>query len=243
MTQLEFSWKLKARGAGGPYQRLIRNMRELLEVEEGALADAATLATSTSRTTFTARRSGRPFSSPRKRRPTTQGRLESNIVWIDLPGSKGSNSFVILDEDTLEDAAPYYLINEVGSGRPAVRNRHRPDGTLVPEPVQFKSQKGRYIKPGLVWADGGNAVRSSSSRFRQDQIHPAARVSIKKVEGTERSGRKRRRTAVNPLRTPRVRISRDIEPKHYIRDGAKAGNTQYSAAVRSAARSTFRRKR
>lgn len=232
---LEFTWKVETRGKG-PYRRLLENMKRLQEKHDEELARAADSATEVSRRTFASKRSGRPFAAPRRGRRTTRGRFESHIAWLDLPGPW---SFVIFDEDELEDAAPYYLINEVGTGSRATRYRHKPDGTLVAEPIGFASQKGRYIKPGLVWADGGNAVRPSRARYGQDQLHPAARVSVAK---TSRGTTRRKRAAVNPLRTPRVRISKEIEPKHYIREGGKAGYAQYSTSIRSAARNTFHRK-
>lgn len=236
MTQFKFNWKIETRGdGGGPYQRLLRNMEKLAETNARLLQESADTATKVSRKTFSSRRSGRPFTTDRPGRKTTQGRLESHIVWID------GLDRVFLDEEELEDVAPYYLINEVGTGPSgaATRFRHDRNWNVIADRVEFPSQKGRYIKPGLAWGDSGsNYVPSRSGRYRQDQIHRAANLTIR------RTGRSRRRggAGVNPLRTPRVRISREIQPKQFIKEGAEAGYRKYGQPLRDAARATFDRK-
>jgi len=231
---MKFTWRVKTRGEG-PYQRLLANMPKLQEKNARLLQQSSDEATKVSRATFSSRRSGRPFTAPRPGRRTTRGQLENHIVWID------GLEHVFLDEQELEDAAPYYLINEVGSGPKGagMRSRHDAQGNITADRVEFASQKGRYIKPGLSWGDGGNYVPSRTRRFREDQIHAAATLSIR------RTGRSRRRggAGVTPLRTPRVRISKEIEPKHFIKEGAEAGFAKYSQPLRDAARATFDRKR
>jgi len=39
-----------------------------------------------------------------------------------------------------------------------------------------------------------------------------------------------------------VRISKEIEPKHFIREGATAGFKSYAQPLRNAARTTFARR-
>lgn len=236
MASFTFNWKVETRGdGGGPYQRLLRNMQKLAKTNARLLEQSANEATKVSRDTFSSRRSGRPFTTERPGRRTTRGRLENHILWID------GLDRVVLDEDELEEVAPYYLINEVGTGPKGagMRFRHDKDWNLVAERIEFPSQKGRYIKPGLAWGNNGNYVPSKSKRSGQDQIHRAANLTIR------RTGRSRRRggAGVNPLRTPRVRISKEIQPKHFIKEGGKAGYGAYAQPLRDAARATFDRKR
>lgn len=227
----KFEWKVQTRG-DGPYQRLLKNIKKLSRENADLLQQAADEATRASRTQFSSERSGRPFTSPRRGRRTTQGRFESHIMWID------GLEHVFFDEEELEAAAPYYLINEVGTGTrgAGIRYRHDAQGNVTGSRVEFPSQKGRYIAPGLAWGDSGNVVNSKTSRYRQDQIHRTASLTLG-------PGARRGRGAVNPLRTQRVRISREIPPKHYIREGAVAGFKSYAQPLRNAARTTFDRRK
>lgn len=120
---------------------------------------------------------------------------------------------VRLDLEALQRVAPYWLIQEIGTGKNATveapgRGQQGAQAimhdVLHVGPVKVKSQAGRKIPSGLVWSGtGGN-----------DQIVPGPR-------------------------TQPITIRREIEGKHYLRTGGKQGFNRYTVELENAFRNAF----
>ena len=159
---------------------------------------AATRATDASRARFLGRLSGRPTTKPRPGRPTTRGAFADHVAWRPIDGGHR----VGVDVVELQRVAPYWLIQEIGTGMSAkvahgglgrLRGGQGRSGPREPGNVKIKSQVGRRIPSGLVW---------SGSRVGQDQIVPG------------------------PQTAPIV-IRSEIPGKHYLRTGGNRGFALY----------------
>ena len=134
-------------------QALNRGLRRDIEHFETGLNqarhEAAARATERSRNRFTRLLSGRPTTDPRRGRPTTGGTFASYINWV--PDSRGG---VQADIVSLQAAAPYWLVQEVGTerGRSARALRAGPEGPEVAFVAGVPRQAGRVIPSGLVWS-------------------------------------------------------------------------------------------
>lgn len=187
--------------------------RRAIPVAEAA---AAAVATDESKYTFLRQLNARnrPHAAPRTGRPTTGGTFDQLIRW--RPDGRGNISF---DFQSLKRAAPYFLIQEIGTGQTA--NILNPQGT-----VTVHSQIGRTISANLYWAggSGGSAVgpRSGASG---DQLYAAAELNASTL-------------ARVPHR--RKRIRREIKGKHYIQSGGRAGYLQLRTRLTDEAKRIFK---
>lgn len=129
-------------------------------------------------------------------------------------------------------------VQEIGTGQKAVRHvggtpnpRGRPAaGARYVRSV--RSQVGRRITPGLVFASGGKYSPPSDST-RTQQLHLRSEISDAPV----RFDPETRRSA------PGIRIGREIEGQHFIQKGGQAGFREYKTGVLAAARSQLRKRR
>lgn len=128
---------------------LRRDIRFFEQGVQQAQNEAALHATMTSRARFASRLSGRPVTDPRPGRPTTQGAFANYINWT--PDGRGG---VKADTASLQAAAPYWLVQEVGTerGRSAKALRAGPNGPEVAFVAGVPRQAGRIIPSGLTWS-------------------------------------------------------------------------------------------
>lgn len=191
-----------------------KRLSDFAKAEQAAAADAAKVATNVSRSNFRYLRN--PAGAQRASRESTGGRFPSYLTWgLDAQGQVG------LD---IEKLPPHWIILEIGTGEKA-RMRFAGDkdagvkGTTVVRTV--KSQRGRVIHSGLVFADGPGGQYSPPGAARDQQLH--ARSRIKGAPRTRRG----------------IRIQREIAGQHFVREGAQAGFLQYRRSVLAAARQSF----
>jgi hypothetical protein len=172
---------------------------------------AAKAATDLSRTTFQSRLSGRPLAPPRAGRPTTSGTFASNLVW----NPDHANNTIMFDTQQIRSRAPYFLIQEVGTGQSArILN---PPGTLT-----VPSQRGRLIAGNLQWAPGPGAAPAPPGRGGGlEQLY-----LLTDLNNATR-------------RTRRMRIRREIRGKHYLRDGGIEGFRLLSEGLKADAQRIF----
>lgn len=199
----------------GTLSRGLRDDVQFFEREaQRAAREAAMRATSVSRERFLSRLSGRSTVAPRPGRPTTQGTFADHIEWT--PVADGHR--VSAQVGRLQRVAPYWLIQEIGTGKSAkiasgglghLRGGQGRSGPRESGNVRVRSQAGRRIPSGLVWS--GNSVG-------QDQIVPG------------------------PAERP-ITIRREIRGKHYLRTGGRAGFRRYEASMLNAAEKAFGRRR
>jgi hypothetical protein len=173
---------------------------------------AANAATDLSRSTFQSRLSGRPLAPPRTGRPTTLGSFASDLLWE--PDHR--NNSIVFDSQRIRARAPYYLIQEIGTGQ--VARVLNPPGTLT-----IPSQRGRLIKNGLLqWASGPGAAASPPGRGGGlEQLYLVTDLN----NATHR--------------TRRMRIRREIRGKHYLRDGGIEGFRVLSEGLKADAQRIF----
>jgi len=127
----------------------LRRDIELFEVGiNQARNEAARVATEKSRAQFTGLLSKRATTDERKGRRTTQGAFARYINWVPSGGG------VKADIDSLHAAAPYWLVQEVGTerGMTAKALRASPEGPQVAFVAGVPRQAGRVIPSGLVWS-------------------------------------------------------------------------------------------
>lgn len=170
-------------------------------------------ATTASRAQFHRSLSGRPHVPTREGRPTTGGGFGRIIRWKREERSEGD--FVAFQLAELQGRAPYWLIQEIGTGQTA---------TILDtgEGRSVKSQRGRLISPNLVWADAqGNYDVPRGAQNQQ-------LMSLQDVKNL-------------PLRMDltEIRIKKEIPGKHYIRTGGVQANEQYRTSLLDLARRTF----
>lgn len=174
--------------------------------------EAAKIATDTSRSVFQSHLSGRPLAPPRVGRLTTGGAFASFVNWS--PDHRKNN--IVFDTAALQHRAPYFLIQEIGTGRTAqILN---PPGT-----ISVRSQRGRPIAINLYWAGGPGAAWTSPGRGGAlEQLYLASDLNMK-------SG----------VRTRRMRIRREIKGKHYLRDGGAQGFRTLATGLSADAKRIF----
>lgn len=188
----------------------------IIEGNKRALQQAARIATEASQSRFQRKLSGRPTVDPRPGRRTTQGTFGSYLVW--QPEKIGKHHYARFQHEDLEAAAPYWLIQEIGTGNSA---RILDQGRTV----SIKSQRGREISPTLSFADAtGSYQRPSASRFREDQI-----TTLKQAKNVP----------IEPRR--RTIIQKEIEPKGFVRKGGHVGLSQYRKDLRQLMKQAFDR--
>lgn len=197
-------------------RNLERNLRNFTKRHERAMNRAVQTATTRSRAQFQSRLSGRPHVPARPGRPTTGGNFGRMIKW--QRERLGKHEYVAFQEEDLAARAPYWLIQEIGTGQSAMI-------TDIQTPVSVRSQRGRRISPSLTFADAqGNYAPPQPGRQDQ-QIRSLSDVKMA------------------PFRADldAIVIKREIEGKHFIRDGGHQANDQYRSTLLSLARDTFRK--
>lgn len=171
---------------------------------------AAKIATDTSRTAFLSQLSGRPLTNARPGRRTTGGTFADELTWVP------SGDLIDFDVANIATKAPYYLIQEIGTGQSAAI-------VQPPGAISVRSQRGRLINIGLQWADGPGAAPTRPGHGSLQQIYPTADLNMSKSYG----------------RLRRIRIRREIRGKHFIRDGGIAGFSDLEANLIADARRIF----
>lgn len=204
---------------------LERRLKTFVDGVESSVISAAATATTTSRSVFNSSQLGtRPFVPDRPKRRSTHGKFAEYINWI--PHRVNGEMVVDVDLARLDAATSmpdstgpgYWLIQEIGTGKSAYIGGHAP----WERRVTVKSQMGRAIPFGLVWADsGGQFQHASQQRYGQDQLVAAAAVTQ------------------FPNRHSAGTIGREIEGKHFLRDGGLAGYTQFRSNALAVAKQAF----
>jgi hypothetical protein len=179
--------------------------------------EGAKFATDTSRSVFQSRLSGRPLAPPRAGRPTTLGAFPTLLHWI----ADHRNNAVKFDVMAIKSQAPYYLIQEIGTGRSAaiLNTANGSVGSLT-----IPSQRGRLIRNiNLYWAGGPGGQPSPPGRGTGlEQLYLATDLKMGKFS-----------------RTRRMRIRREIKGKHFLRDGGIEGFRVLSTGLQADARRIF----
>lgn len=198
-----------------------KRINEFATAERRARTAAAKVATRGTRANFHYRRE--PI-DPRPGRSSTGGQMRSHLQWVTTPDGK-----VEFDIKKADAEVPHWIIQDLGTGKRAVL-KHAAAPNPVGRPKKgatyvrtVRSQKGRRIRGGLVFASGGQFSPTGSRR--DEQLHWASTV-----------------TGV-PFRVPAVRITKEIRGQHFVERGAEAGFSEYRQSVLGAARQAFGGKR
>lgn len=175
---------------------------------------AAKVATDMSRNVFaSSNMMKRPLAPPRQGRPTTDGTFRTLLVW----DPDHANNSIVFDTQRIRSRAPYYLIQEIGTGQSArILN---PPGTLT-----VPSQRGRLISANLLWATGPGASPAAPGRNGAGALEQLYLV-------TDLNNATRR--------SRRMRIRREIKGKHYLRDGGIEGFRVLSEGLKADAQRIF----
>jgi hypothetical protein len=186
--------------------------QKVIEFEDQA-ADAAT---NMSREVFLREEAKyrRPLAPKRPGRPTTGGQFADRLLWT--PDGNGNIEF---DVRKIRAAAPYFIIQEIGTGQSAAILN--PKGS-----VSVKSQYGRLISSRLVWAagPGGDPVNASRGASR-DQLYFARDFNA---------------DSLKDVRQRRKRIRREIKGKHYLYFGGNEGFDVLARLLNEEAKRVFR---
>lgn len=209
MTAPRLAISAKGRRFLSAYGQVQRFRRAVPQIE----ADAAKTATQVSRNVFTRQLGHRPPASPRQGRPTTGGAFAQFIEWTP------NNGTISFDLQLLRGAAPYFLIQEIGTGKSAIILN--PAGTIA-----VRSQVGRRISANLYWATGpgANAIGARTGANR-DQLYLAAELNAATLAAVSRR---------------RKRIRREIHGKHYLQAGGRAGFLELRTRLTDEANRIFR---
>lgn len=153
----------------------------------------------------------RQIHAPREGRETTGGRLRGMLQWE----AARDATQVRFDHKELDRKARHWIIMEIGTGKRAVM-RH-----------------GQSSQPG-------NRTGRARGRTRND--NPDLRIvssqvgrPIAYIPFTDTGIR----TRISPTGPAPIVIRREIQGKHFVREGAKAGHRTYRRQLIAAARSSF----
>lgn len=202
-------------------------VRGFIAAEQNARNAAARLATSRSRGAFRRKREvvvGRPGRN--------SGRMLESIDWAIRP----SDGMVALKVATLNKQAPYWIIQEIGTGQRAItRQANSPRAVGRPKKgatyvKTVRPQKGRRIRAGLVFATRGGVFSPPGSATGQ-QLHLRSQVRARPGTPLPWSGRGSQAGIV---------IKREIQGQHFIQKGGESGFRQYRRSTLAAARSQFK---
>jgi hypothetical protein len=207
---------------------LSHRLRQLVEGDKRAKELGARAATTTTRNSFHYRREIIP---PRAGRSSTGGQMKQNLRWT------VRNDAVEFDIQEADERVPHWIIQEIGTGERATLFKFNEDNPIG-RPKKgatyirtVKSQRGRRISGGLVFASGGRYTPPGARR--DQQLHWASQV----LGVPHRSG-----TVPFPARqAARIRISREIEGQHFVKKGGEQGFREYRESVLAAARQAFRK--
>lgn len=196
---------------------------------------AAKAATAESRLMYSRWHSGRPLAPPRRGRPTTDGQFANYLQW-----QANSYGLVNFELAALAARAPYWVIQEIGSGRTA-RILNPPGGVAV------RSQIGRKLPYGFYWADAaggaptaptGPTKRDIPSPFaspgRRVLAPPGGLIGQQQLFAAPTTGWRGSRGS-----SP-GRIRREIKGKHFIQAGGREGFAVLSEQLLADFNKTFR---
>lgn len=201
---------------GRRFLRLSSFVEEMAASARTIETRAAKVATEESRLIFNRWHSGRPIAPSRKGRKSTEGRFASLIEW-----QADAYGMIRLDRETLQEAAPYWIIQEIGTGQSAL--------SLYPEEeFAVPSQIGRQLPMGFYWGNaGGTNPTGNVSMSRRNIPAPFASPGRRMHPGGAIVGQQQLYPAYmappGELILARGRIRREIKGKHFIRDGGIAG--------------------
>lgn len=191
---------------------------------KAAQVSAAATATKTSRAKV---KRVRPLAPAR---PNRYHGLKDAIQW-----GRTRDGGVALDRKQLDADFKPWLVQEIGTGQRAVVHfggspnpvgRPKKGAAYV---KTVKSQVGRRISPGLVFADpAGKFVKPG--RGSGQQLYLRSQIKNAPIYGSRRS-------------PASIRINKEIEGQHFVRDGAKEGFREYRTSVLAAARTQLKKKR
>lgn len=199
---------------------LDRRIAKLLKAESEGLAKGARVATQRTRSNFQYRRDA---IAVRPGRSSTGGKMRQHLRWTVRDG------MVEFDLAQADTQVRHWIIQELGTrSKGTLRRANDPNpigrprkGTTYVRTV--KSQKGRPISSGLVWASGGSY--SQPGTRRDEQLQWASRT-------TGVPSRNRR---------PRMVINKEIEGQHFVQKGGTTAFHVYRGSVLAAARQAFRK--
>lgn len=218
---------------GRPLEDIQDKARAFARDNQRIMKESAEIATGVSRDTFKRRSTSRPHvqDSPGRNRPTTMGNFRRLIHW--MHERHDGIDLVQFQLARLEQDAPYWLIQEIGTGESGrilddsmddgfvYKGSHRSSGTGGGSGItSVKSQVGREISTYLAW---GSASGRAPAPGKQGQLH-----YYRDVENA-------------PFRDRAMVIGEEIQGKHYLRDGGRAGLANMSNNLMSLAQRTFQK--
>lgn len=231
--------QMTTHGIFTPNGLLATRLKQLQAAADKAATKAAREANSVSKTKAKAIR---PPAPPRPGRVQTPGALARAINWQVIGGD------VVLDRKRLDNVVPWWVVQEIGTGQKASakygqnpelgnRSRGRPKKSEINNPggrhFSVRSQRGRRIPGSLAFGTGPGGKFEFPSGRRNQQLY-----LLSSLKGVPFSPLKNKATAVNAMY-----IKREIEGKHFIRDGAREGYRDYRNDVVAAARATLVRRK
>ena len=147
---------------------------------------------------------------------------------------------VALNIQKLNTDFPPWLVQEIGTNQRAIQGEASATGNATPvgRPAKnatyvktVRSQVGRPIKGFLVWATRGGQYTPPGAATGQ-QLYLRSQVKGAPV----RFDTSTNRYAAN------IKIGKEIEGQHFLRDGGQAGFREYRSSVLAAARTQMRKK-
>lgn len=198
--------------------------RRLADAEAAARTTAAQTATNATRKAFTYHRA---VDVPaRKGRDHPPGAMLAGLRWT--TSSAGGVDFDIAEADRV---APYWIIQEIGTGQKATIKRggdpnprgRAPAGNTYIRTV--RSAIGRRIPANLVWATGAGGHYEPPGAGQGQQLYLRATVRGAPIwEGRAKD---------------LMYITREVEGQHFVQKGGRVGFTEYRNSVLGAARKIF----
>jgi hypothetical protein len=218
------------RTLGRPFTRRIEALKQQVANERKL---SAQVATSETQAILRSRLSGRPQNVPPRPGRSHPMKLAQGLVWrFDL------NS-VYFDQKYADDNVPYWIVQEIGTGGNATLrqggnpNRRGNPGAGASYKRKVAKQRGRALPASLAWADGPTAAYTAPGASTNQQLYLRD-----KLKGTGYPAQSSARTPYSPW-SQSVRITREIQGKHMVRDGGKSGYLYYRRSVIEAARRAF----
>jgi len=215
--------RLTERNKGTLSRRMTERTNRLLQGELSARSSAAKVATDVTRATWNSRGGKRPVAPARPGRSSTGGRMADHLSWRAQGGPDGQ---VVFDLAKADADAPQWIIQEIGTGARATVRRGgaanpvgRPaSGASYVRTVQ--PQRGRRVAATLAFSSGPRGSYTPPGAARGQQLFLAVQLK-------------------NGSRSRGFRITREIQGRHFVRDGGEAGFLRYEQEVLKAARSAF----
>lgn len=145
--------------------------------------------------------------------------------YIQFSHQPGKLDRVRLERGRLDSAAPYWLIQEIGTGKSRRLAEITDKGSQRSVEVAIPSQVGRKISRGLAWENGGRLHPPSRGRYQKDQLT----VSSGKVLHSQNQSRRKSQ----PGRAFKITIKKEIKGKGFVDTGIRAARLQYRAKMRN----------